>query len=90
LTLGRLDYAEFCSPGLVQNAVERRNSDTFGSSEEDGPLRLTKQREEEDSTLHSAPGIFRPDAAEQAEIDLEQRRRLGLEPFPGAPAKSFG
>ena len=27
---------------------------------------------------------------EQEEMDLEQKRRLGLLPFPGAPAKSFG
>jgi hypothetical protein len=93
LTLGRLDYAEFCSPGLVQNAVERRNSDTFGSSEEEGsPMRLTadRERDAEDSTLRPVPGVFRPSQEEQDAMDRIQQMRLGLIPFPGAPAKSFG
>jgi hypothetical protein len=73
--------------------AERSNRDTYADEEEDEeeePLRLTRDREAEAAELHSVPGIFRPDQREQDAMDREQRRRLGLEPFPGAPARSFG
>lgn len=82
---GRAASRRVAKPG----DAERYNDSTYsydGEGDEEEPLMLTRDR---DAELHSIPGVFRPDAREQAEMDREQRRRLGLEPFPGAPARSF-
>jgi hypothetical protein len=80
--LNKLNYAEFCSPGLVQNAVEKSNRDTydFGGGE-DGPMMLSHDRESAGGDVeHSVPGLVRPLAAEQEAMEKEQARRIGLGP----------